>query len=62
MLKTLFKGHSIRTRALLVESLSFSPEKLEEKMMELTHGVISRIQWDDEKIRTFKEVANAERV
>ena len=31
-------------------------------MMELAHGVISRIQWDDEKIRTFKEVANAERV
>ena len=62
MLKTLFKGRSIRTRALLVESLSFSPERLEEKMMELAHGVISRIQWDDEKIRTFKEVADAKRV
>lgn len=59
MIKSIFKGKAERTRALLVESLSFSPERLEEKMMELAHGAISRIQWDEDRIRTFREVADA---
>ena len=58
MIKSIFKDKAIRTGALLVESLSFSPERLEEKMGELARGVISRIQWDEDRIRTFREEAN----